>query len=83
MTTGNRSDGRSGQVHLLRGGYNSRDMAIMRDAIDAVCGELGIARGSTAAREAVAKRVIAAYDTGRRQPLNLVHAGLGELELHA
>ncbi len=83
MLTGNGSGGRSNEVLLLRGGYNPQDMAVMRDAIEAVCGELGIARGSTARREAVAKRVMAAYDKGPRQPLNLVHAGLGALELTA
>ena len=71
----------AGKVRQFRSSYNRSDMAAMRDAIDAVCGELGIAQTSTDAREEVAKRVMAAYDTGRRQPLNLVHAGLGELEL--
>jgi hypothetical protein len=83
MMTGDRSGGRSSEIHFLRGGYNPQDMAVMRDAIEAVCGELGIARGSTARREAVAKRVMAAYENGPRQPLNLVHAGLGALELTA
>lgn len=58
----------------LRGAYSSEDMARMQGAIDAVCGELGIVHGPQ--REAVARRVIAAYETGRRLPLNLVHAGL-------
>jgi hypothetical protein len=70
---------RAGTVHVLRKSYNAHDMAQMRDAIDAVCGELGIARNSTAQREMVAKRVMAAYAKGRRQPLNLVDAGLGDL----
>jgi hypothetical protein len=69
---------RAGTVHMLKSSYNAQDMAQMRDAIDAVCGELGIARNSTAQREIVAKRVMAAYARGRRQPLNLVHAGLGD-----
>jgi len=81
--TGQRTGGQAGQVHFLRSSYNRQDMAAMREAIDAVCGELGIARGSTEAREEVARRVMAAYATGRRHPLNLVHAGLGGLELHA
>lgn len=78
-----RTGGGAGEVLFLRSSYNPQDMARMREVVDAVCGELGIARGSTARREAVARRVMAAYDTGRRQPLNLVQAGLGELELHA
>lgn len=78
-----RTGGSVGEVLFLRSSYNPQDMARMREVVDAVCGELGIARGSTARREAVARRVMAAYDTGRRQPLNLVHAALGELELHA
>ena len=57
------------------GTYSSDDMARMQGAIDAVCGELGIATGPQ--RDAVARRVMAAYETGRRQPLNLVDAGLG------
>lgn len=81
--TGNGTGGGAGQLHVLRSSYNRQDMAAMRDAIDAVCGELGISRGSNEAREEVAKRVMAAYANGRRQPLNLVHAGLGGFELHA
>ena len=81
--TGNRTGMRAGNVRNLRSTYNSQDMARMREAIDAVCGELGITDGSTAEREAVARRIMAAYDTGRRQPLNLVNAGLGEFELTA
>jgi hypothetical protein len=57
------------------GAYSSDDMARMQGVIDAVCSELGIPKGPE--REAVARRVLAAYQTGRRQPLNLVDAGLG------
>jgi len=62
-------------VIALRGAYSSDDMTRMQGAIDAVCGELGIPGG--ARRDAVARRVIAAYESGSRLPLNLVHAGLG------
>ncbi len=67
----------AGEIHYMRSAYSAQDMATMRDAIDAVCGELGIAQGPHSAREAVAKRIMAAYAKGKRQPLNLVHAGLG------
>jgi len=62
-------------IVLPSGAYTSDDLARMQGAIDAVCVELGIPRGP--AREIVARRVIAAYNTGRRHPLNLVDAGLG------
>ena len=65
----------SGTISASGGTYSSDDMAQMQGAIDAVCGELGIAMGPE--RDAVARRVMAAYQTGRRQPLNLVDAGLG------
>jgi hypothetical protein len=68
---------RDGAVIAIRGAYSSEDMARMQGAIDAVCGELGILRGPQ--RDAVARRIIAAYETGRRLPLNLVDAGLGPL----
>lgn len=44
-------------------------------AVDAVCDELGISdrRG----RALIARRVTEAYRHGPREPLNLVHAGLG------
>ena len=48
------------------------------NALDAVCNELGIARFERARREAVAKRIEAAWKNGRTQPLYLVDAGLGE-----
>ena len=62
-------------IVLPNGAYTSDDLARMQGAIDAVCFELGIPKGP--ARETVARRVIAAYETGRRHPLNLVDAGLG------
>lgn len=61
---------------LSGGAYTSDDMERMQGAIDAVCSELGIAKGRPE-RDVVARRVMAAYNTGRRQPLNLVDAGLG------
>jgi len=73
--TGSVSIPREGVIRLADGAYSSDDLAQMEGAIDAVCGELGIPRGP--GREAVARRVLAAYQTGRRQPLNLVDAGLG------
>lgn len=63
-------------INLTGGPFNSDDLRMMQGAIDAVCVELGITDTSNA-RDAVARRVVAAYETGRRQPLNLVHAGLG------
>lgn len=81
--TGNRTGTIAGNVQSLRNSYNSQDMDRMREAIDAVCGELGIMRGSTAEREAVARRVMVAYATGPRYPLNLVNAGLGGREMRA
>jgi hypothetical protein len=77
----------TGRTDILRrsapiahgGAYTSDDMERMQGVIDAVCSELGIAKGRPE-REAVARRVLAAYETGRRQPLNLVDAGLGALQ---
>ena len=44
-------------------------------AVDAVCDELGIT--DRQGRALIARRVNEAYRRGPRQPLNLVHAGLG------
>lgn len=73
--TGRVKTRRSDLAIVLRGAYSSDDMAQMQGAIDAVCGELGLFRDVQ--RQAVARRVIAAYESGPRLPLNLVHAGLG------
>lgn len=54
------------------------DLALMRGAFDAVCGELGIGPSDNPRREDVARRIMASYATGRRAPLYLVHAGLSE-----
>ena len=51
--------------------------AEMKLAIDAVCAELGLKKNEHERRRAVRERVIEAYRHGRRQPLNLVDAGLG------
>lgn len=48
----------------------------MKQAIDAVCDELGIPAGARSRRAAVAEGVAEAYRLGRRQPLYLVDAGL-------
>lgn len=49
----------------------------MKQAIDAVCDELGVTPEESRRREAIARGVVAAYRHGRRLPLNLVDAGLG------
>ncbi|MEX0956570.1 MAG: hypothetical protein WDZ83_15335 [Rhizobiaceae bacterium] len=57
----------------IRGGEPT-DLKVSQ-AVEAVCDELGITdrRG----RALIARRVNEAYRRGPRQPLNLVHAGLG------
>ncbi|TWG96862.1 hypothetical protein L598_002400000330 [Mesorhizobium sp. J18] len=56
--------------------YDTEDLALMQDAIEAVCTELGIKSTDRAKREAVAGRVMRTWRNGARMPLNLVHAGL-------
>lgn len=58
--------------------FAPHELARMQSAIDAVCNELGVSRDQQAQRSEIAERVIMAYRRGGRQPLNLVHAGLGE-----
>jgi len=60
------------------GSYNCDDMAVMRNAVDAVCAELGIDVADEGRRNDVARRILASYEIGRRAPLYLVHAGLSE-----
>lgn len=60
------------------GAYSSDDMVSMRGAFDAVCAELGVARADDDRRDMIARRILTAYETGRRAPLYLVHAGLNE-----
>lgn len=54
------------------------ELADVQPVIDAVCRELGVTAKEKARRDAVAKRVMAAYRGGTRQPLDMVHAGLAE-----
>ena len=56
--------------------YESEDIALMHDAIEAVCTELGISSTERDRREAIATNVMHAWMTGGRMPLNLVNAGL-------
>ena len=71
-------------VHFAKAGTIGRtkvspdDLALMRGAFDAVCWELGIAPSDNPRREDVARRIVASYETGRKAPLYLVHAGLSE-----
>ena len=51
--------------------------AEMKQAIDAVCAELGVTAAERRRREAITRNVVAAYRHGHRLPLNLVDAGLG------
>jgi hypothetical protein len=53
------------------------ERAVVKQAIEAVCAELGLEDGERARRRAVRERIVEAYRLGRRQPLNLVDAGLG------
>jgi len=69
-----RRSGRAGS-----GAYSPDDMAVMQGAIEAVCSELGLGPTDAVRREQVARNVLAAYETGRRAPLYLVHAGLTAL----
>lgn len=67
-------DGRKKHTQARRKSDAEIDIRISQ-AVDAVCDELGIRdrRG----RALIARRVAEAYARGRRQPLNLVDAGLG------
>lgn len=58
--------------------FAPHELAAMQPVIDAVCGELGVTAREKARRKAVMERVMAAYRRGRRQPLNMVEAGLSE-----
>lgn len=58
--------------------FAPHELAAMQPVIDAVCGELGVTAREKARRKAVMERVMAAYRRGRRQPLNMVQAGLSE-----
>lgn len=56
--------------------FDFRARAEMKQAIDAVCDELGVTPEEQRRREAIARNIVAAYRDGRRLPLNLVDAGL-------
>lgn len=51
-------------------------MLTITPVVDAVCDELGIAGRERARRAAVEERILAAWNRGPRQPLDLVRAGL-------
>ncbi len=48
----------------------------IRQVVDALCAELGVSARAKARRAEIESRVTQAYLKGRRQPLDLVHAGL-------
>ena len=48
----------------------------IRPVVEAVCAELGIASRERKRRAAVEKRILVAWRSGPRQPLDLVRAGL-------
>lgn len=50
--------------------------AEVRQALDAVCREMGIRSSERERRAAVARSIEAAWHAGRTQPLNLVDAGI-------
>lgn len=58
--------------------YDTKDLAEIRSAVEAVCAELGIDRTDQVNRERVASRVIRSWALGRRTPLGLVQAGLDD-----
>ena len=58
------------------GVYDPDDMVEIRNAVEAVCAELGIERTDKVGRERVATHVMRSWALGRRTPLGLVHAGL-------
>ena len=74
MTGSERPTEVQGEAHF--GAFNNDEIARMEGAIDAVCAELGIRTSDHVRRQAVATRIMRSYADGRRQPLNLVHAGL-------
>lgn len=53
------------------------DEDAVRQALDAVCAELGIDCDEHDLRDAIAQSIEAAWSHGRTQPLYLVDAGLG------
>lgn len=57
--------------------YDANDMASIRAVVEAVCGELGIARDDRIARERIATHILRSWEAGQRTPLDLVRSGLG------
>lgn len=58
--------------------FAPHELAHMQRVIDAVCVELGVTLTDKVRRQAIAQRVIIAYQRGSRLPLNMVSAGLAE-----
>ncbi|WP_173931987.1 hypothetical protein [Chelativorans sp. Marseille-P2723] len=58
------------------GVYDAEDMMEIRNAVEAVCAELGIDRADQPSRERIATHVMRSWVLGRRTPLGLVQAGL-------
>ncbi|WP_309083183.1 hypothetical protein [Chelativorans sp.] len=59
-----------------QGVYDAKEIAVISDAVEAVCSELGIDRADLVSRERVASHVMRSWSLGRRTPLGLVQAGL-------
>lgn len=66
-------------MQIIQGERQVRGSSVreINGALEAVCDELGIGRFETKRRDDVARRIEAAWLTGRTQPLDLVDAGLG------
>lgn len=58
------------------GVYDAKDLVEIRNAVEAVCAELGIDHKDQMGRERIATHVMRSWALGRRTPLGLVHAGL-------
>ncbi|WP_157017063.1 hypothetical protein [Mesorhizobium xinjiangense] len=67
--------GAEGRQQPLAGRAGAGDREI-RQVVDALCAELGVSARAKERRAAIESRVTQAYLKGRRQPLDLVHAGL-------
>jgi hypothetical protein len=52
----------------------------IKQVVDALCAEFGVSAEARWRRETIEKRVARAYSDGRRQPLDLVEAGLRALQ---
>lgn len=58
------------------GVYDAKDLASIRNAVEAVCAELGITGDDQITRERIASHMMRSWETGQRTPLGLVKAGL-------